>query len=132
MALPASSIAIQGSKIKDPKAASSPMDPLAFTSEGTLDLDDTSSELTRKWSVADSARLSVQGVLKSGSWAAASVLVRGSIDGVKWTTITTLTSATFSPALDVAPYSFVDIKVSVAEGSAGTAEFHGYATTPPF
>lgn len=123
---------VQRTAILEPPSTSSMMDPASFSSDGSLDLDDTATELAQKWSVANSTRLTVRSVLKTGTWGTAEVLVRGGIDGTSWTTIKKLTGVGPSPALDVAPYSFVDIKVSVAEGSTGTAEFHGFGYSPPF
>ncbi len=76
------------------------LEPATFISEA-LNLNSVASELAEKWSVLGSTRLLVEGVLKSGTWGSASVVIRGSVDGSNWTTIATLTKVGFSPALDV-------------------------------
>ena len=118
--------------LRDPVGLPTSMAPAGFTSQGTLDLI-AGSELPVEWSVADNTRLSVQANLASGNWTSARVEIRGGIDRVNWEVIKTLTGPGFSPALDVAPYSFVDIVVVADEaGDGGKAAFLGYAYSPAF
>lgn len=108
------------------------VEPVSFISDGTFDLNDLATELLSKWNVDHSLRLSVQATLVSGAWANASVIVRGSIDETNWKVFHTFTGVGFKEDLDIAPYRFVDVKVSVVETTAGVARFRAYAITPPF
>ncbi len=91
-----------------------------------VDLSTLGAEMANKWHVDESNRLTIQAVLDSGQWLKAQVEVRGSIDGVTWTVIKTLTAIGLTKDIEITDYRFIQIAVSVVEGAAGSARFYGY------
>lgn len=100
----------------------------------TVDLSSLNAEMTNKWHVDESNRLTIQARKDSGTWDTAEVQVLGSIDNVTWTVLKTLTKIGFTKDIDVTEYTFVQIRVSVVEGGAGVGRFYGYGkvVSPPF
>ncbi len=76
----------------------------------------------------------IQGVHQSGTWGTSVVTVQQSNDGVNWQNLessTTVpvgggyaTNTSGERIIDVSSVSWIILKVTTAEGAAGTADFH--------
>lgn len=86
------------------------------------------------WDVRRINYLSIDAVLDSGTWSTAVVQVNGLLrkDATQSTTITTLTGAGLTTAIDVEPYAYINLVVSTAEGSAASATASGHGWLRPF
>ncbi len=106
--------------------SNSSMSPYVFTTKIPLNLNTLAAKISPAWDVRSVNRVSVEAFLISGSWGTANVILRGSVDGRNWTTITTLTGAGYTPSVDVDQYAYLIAETSIVEGSAATASFKGY------
>ncbi len=132
MGVPSTAVTPDRTELKEAGAPDALLKPASFSSGAALDINDNTATTAKKWDVSANVRLSVDGALITGAWGSAEIQVRGGLDGTNWTVITTITSETHTPNIDVAEYIWADLKVSVASGGAATALFKGYGYTPPF
>lgn len=96
---------------------------LQYSKVLAFDINDTGSRVV--FGVADVARIAFQFVQATGAWTTANIEVQRTMDGetwVSWGTPKNVTAVGILDGIDVADYTAVSLKVTVAEGSAATVD----------